>query len=404
MSKKSRKKQKPEETPEVSPAEEPSMEAAEITPPEADAENVLNDESSTEPAAETAGEETDLPEGVAPGTLSGEPASGEAPPLALILEAILFASQKAVTAKELVAHLRNAAAAVPAATASPALAYAKVKEGQVNDALVELQAQVAASGRAYQVRETATGWLLSSAPGYAPWLRALYPEAKPTRLSASALETLAIIAYRQPITRADMEAVRGVSVDGVMQTLLDRGLVKIAGRSESAGRPLLYATTQFFLDHFGLRHLDELPNAAELRHIPLPKAEEEGTPELPGSPRRNPQRALRRPAPKPSRSPRSSRSASRSSSRRWPKRPLPPVRRSYPTGNPVAVRSTPEPPHLPPNHPMEELKRLRDAIDAIDGQLVVLLNDRARLAQEIGRIKERDGRPVYVPERAEHLV
>ena len=157
---------------------------------------------------------------------------------------------------------------------------------------MELQAQVAASGRAYQVRETATGWLLSSAPGYAPWLRALYPEAKPTRLSASALETLAIIAYRQPITRADMEAVRGVSVDGVMQTLLDRGLVKIAGRSESAGRPLLYATTQFFLDHFGLRHLDELPNAAELRHIPLPKAEvegnpaapagDEGTPELPG--------------------------------------------------------------------------------------------------------------------------
>jgi segregation and condensation protein B len=89
-----------------------------------------------------------------------------------------------------------------------------------------------------------------------------------------------------------MEAVRGVSVDGVMQTLLDRGLVKIAGRSESAGRPLLYATTQFFLDHFGLRHLDELPNAAELRHIPLPKAEveesaaapssDDGTPELPG--------------------------------------------------------------------------------------------------------------------------
>lgn len=298
MSKKSRKKQKPKETPEVPPVDETAQDSPETTAPEiAEEENMAPEESSEESVAEaeeTAGEEADLrdlPEGVAPGTLSGEPASGEAPPLALILEAILFASQKAVTAKELVTHLRNAAAAVPAETASPALAYAKVKEGQVNDALVELQAQVAASGRAYQVRETATGWLLSSAPGYAPWLRALYPEAKPTRLSASALETLAIIAYRQPITRADMEAVRGVSVDGVMQTLLDRGLVKIAGRSESAGRPLLYATTQFFLDHFGLRHLDELPNAAELRHIPLPKAEieesaapasDEGTPELPG--------------------------------------------------------------------------------------------------------------------------
>ena len=172
-----------------------------------------------------------------------------------------------------------------------ASAFARIKEGDVRDALVDLQAEVAASGRAYQVRETATGWLLSSAPGFAPWLRALYPEAKPTRLSASALETLAIIAYRQPIARADMEAVRGVSVDGVMQTLLDRGLVKIAGRAEAAGRPLLYATTQYFLDHFGLRTLDELPNAAELRHIPLPKAtpepgspavDESGTAELPG--------------------------------------------------------------------------------------------------------------------------
>ena len=90
-----------------------------------------------------------------------------------------------------------------------------------------------------------------------------------------------------------MEAVRGVAVDGVMQTLLDRGLVKIAGRAEVAGRPLLYATTQYFLDHFGLKNLDELPNAAELRHIPLPKAvvasepatkvaSDDGTPELSG--------------------------------------------------------------------------------------------------------------------------
>jgi len=294
MSKKSRKNKKPEEASEVSSIEETSQESIEMTDSEIlTDETAVLQESHTETTADIAEEETaihDLPEGVAPGTLSGEPASGDAPALSLILEAILFASQKAVTAKELVTHLRNAAAAVPAETASPALAYAKVKEGQVHDSLVELQALVAASGRAYQVRETATGWLLSSAPGYAPWLRALYPEAKPTRLSASALETLAIIAYRQPITRADMEAVRGVSVDGVMQTLLDRGLVKIAGRSESAGRPLLYATTQFFLDHFGLRHLDELPNAAELRHIPLPKADveestsasDEATPELPG--------------------------------------------------------------------------------------------------------------------------
>jgi segregation and condensation protein B len=86
------------------------------------------------------------------------------------------------------------------------------------------------------------------------------------------METLAIIAYRQPITRADMEAVRGVAVDGVMQTLLDRNLVRIAGRSEIAGRPLLYETTQYFMDHFGLKNLDDLPNASELRRVALPKA------------------------------------------------------------------------------------------------------------------------------------
>ena len=85
--------------------------------------------------------------------------------------------------------------------------------------------------------------------------------------------SIAIIAYRQPITRADLEAVRGVAVDGVMQTILDRGLIRIAGRSDIPGRPLLYETTQHFMEHFGLKTLDDLPNASELRKIPLPKAE-----------------------------------------------------------------------------------------------------------------------------------
>ena len=86
------------------------------------------------------------------------------------------------------------------------------------------------------------------------------------------METLAIIAYRQPITRADIEVIRGVAVDGVLQTLLDRGLVKISGRAEVPGRPLLYETTQNFMDHFGLRNLDELPNVMELRKVRLPVA------------------------------------------------------------------------------------------------------------------------------------
>ena len=103
--------------------------------------------------------------------------------------------------------------------------------------------------------------------------RTLFPPPKRARLSAPALETLAIIAYRQPITRADVEAVRGVNIDGVLQTLMEHGLVKIAGRAEVPGRPLLYETTQFFLDHFGLRSLDELPNVEELRKRELPVAQ-----------------------------------------------------------------------------------------------------------------------------------
>jgi len=272
MSKKSRKQKDKNQAAEESPIPSETVEPlTEIHSPEEACEESSDHSTEIAPVEET--EDSSIPEAVTEESLSEVPA-GKLPPLSHVLEAILFASQKAVSPKELTTHLKSAATAEPTSVAA---AFARIKEGDVRDALIDLQVEVAASGRAYQVRETATGWLLSSAPGFAPWLRALYPEAKPTRLSASALETLAIIAYRQPIARADMEAVRGVSVDGVMQTLLDRGLVKIAGRAEVAGRPLLYATTQYFLDHFGLRTLDELPNAAELRHIPLPKATPEAS-------------------------------------------------------------------------------------------------------------------------------
>jgi len=101
----------------------------------------------------------------------------------------------------------------------------------------------------------------------------LFPEARPARLSPAALETLAIVAYRQPITRADIEAVRGVAIDSVLQTLFEHDLVQVAGRSTLPGRALLYETTPLFLERFGLRGLDDLPNAGELRSVPLPSAE-----------------------------------------------------------------------------------------------------------------------------------
>jgi len=196
--------------------------------------------------------------------------SSSAFPLHRIVEAILFASQKPISAKEIAAILKGAA---DAAKENPDIAcFKKVKKSDIIDAVILLESDFAESGRAYEIRESAAGWQLVTKADFSPWLRQLFPENRVPRLSAPALETLAIIAYRQPITRADIEAVRGVAVDGVMQTILDRGLVRIAGRAEIPGRPLLYETTQHFMEHFGLKNLDDLPNADELRRIPLPKA------------------------------------------------------------------------------------------------------------------------------------
>ncbi len=186
-----------------------------------------------------------------------------------VIEALLFASQKPLTTKELVAALR---AAVEDSDEEPAHALATTKVVEVETVLGLLKEEYALRNNSFQLVEQASGWAVVTRPEYALWVRQLYPESKPSRLSGPALETLAIIAYRQPITRADIEAVRGVAVDGVMQSLTDKGLVRIAGRAEVPGRPLLYETTQVFMEHFGLRHLQELPNSDELRRIPLPAA------------------------------------------------------------------------------------------------------------------------------------
>lgn len=189
--------------------------------------------------------------------------------LKTVIEALVFASPKPLLTKEIVAALR---AAGEGTEDQNALEYAKAKEADVLAALEELQLELSTTGRAFQVVERVNGWTLVSDAACATWVRQLYPEAKPTRLSGPQLETLAIVAYRQPVTRADIEAVRGVAVDGVMQVLLDRGLVKIAGRAEVPGRPLLYSTTEYFLQHFGLKTTDDLPNAGELKRVVLPTA------------------------------------------------------------------------------------------------------------------------------------
>jgi segregation and condensation protein B len=98
---------------------------------------------------------------------------------------------------------------------------------------------------------------------------------RPEKLSAPALETLALVAYRQPITKADIEAVRGVSVDGQIHKLIDRNLIRVGGRADLPGRPMLYETTDEFMEHFGVKDIDDLPNSEELRTVELPTAEDE---------------------------------------------------------------------------------------------------------------------------------
>jgi len=116
-------------------------------------------------------------------------------------------------------------------------------------------------GSAFRVEEVAGGLQLLSRPQFAPWLRRLQPPPIEVRLSAPAMETLAVVAYRQPVLRADVEAVRGVQCGEILRQLIERDLVRVAGRSEELGRPLLYATTKRFLQVFGLRNLEELPRA-----------------------------------------------------------------------------------------------------------------------------------------------
>jgi len=189
--------------------------------------------------------------------------------LKLILEAILFSAQKPLTSKELRDLL--AAAAGHGEEAKP---FKKAKEEAVEDALEELRGDHERAGRSYRLACVAGAWQFVTQPEYAPWVIALVGlKARAPRLSQPALETLAIIAYRQPVTRAEIEQVRGVTIDGVMATLQERGLIEQAGRAEVVGHPMTYRTTALFLEYFGLSSLEGLPAADELRRIPLTRPE-----------------------------------------------------------------------------------------------------------------------------------
>lgn len=136
---------------------------------------------------------------------------------------------------------------------------------QIIAALVDIQ--TACSGRGFELKEVASGWRFQVRDNLAPWVNRLWEE-KPQKYSRALLETLSLIAYRQPITRGDIEEIRGVAVSShIMKTLLERDWVKVIGHRDVPGRPSLYATTRQFLDYFNLKNLDELPSLSEIRDL-----------------------------------------------------------------------------------------------------------------------------------------
>lgn len=130
---------------------------------------------------------------------------------------------------------------------------------RLESALVELRKSYDEEGRTFQIMQVAGGWQLATRPEYGLWVRKLYQNKMTVRLTQAALETLCIIAYKQPLTRAEIEAIRGVEVIGPLETLTQRRLITVVGRRESIGRPILYGTTSEFLRQFGLNSLDDLP-------------------------------------------------------------------------------------------------------------------------------------------------
>ena len=138
---------------------------------------------------------------------------------------------------------------------------------QINSIIEYLNEQYRQGGRSYEIREIAGGYQMFTMPEFAAFVDKLFQEKQQSRLTQKALETLAIVAYKQPVTRHEIEEIRGVNVDGVMKTLMSRSLVTISGRAQAPGSPFLYKTTRKFLDYFGLKSLDDLPKLKEIDEL-----------------------------------------------------------------------------------------------------------------------------------------
>ena len=197
------------------------------------------------------------------------------PELKEIIGAVLFAAKAPVTVEQLHALLGRAAEQAP----GPATrAFAEATLEDVQAAIDGLRADFDRAATGLTIADVAHGLRMENDIRCGPWLRVFLEKAKPNRLSQPALETLAIIAYRQPVMRSEIESVRGVAVDQIIRNLLDMQWVRIAGRSDLPGRPWLFGTTQKFLEHFGLRSLEDLPGVDELKRFTRPSPETTGTP------------------------------------------------------------------------------------------------------------------------------
>ncbi len=166
-----------------------------------------------------------------------------------IIEALLFASAKPLTPQEIRRVLK---------------AFS-IKD--IENIVTELGAEYVRDGRSFEIVGIAGGYEIATKKEFAPWIFKVELQKKAKQVTQSALETLAILAYKQPITRAEIEELRGVDASGVVNTLTERGFIKIVGKKEVPGRPFMYGTTEKFLEHFGLKSLEELPNIQEIKNI-----------------------------------------------------------------------------------------------------------------------------------------
>ncbi len=175
-----------------------------------------------------------------------------------VIEALIFASDEPMSLRDVVNILKMS---------EESHLRIRINEDDVLSVIRHLNSEYVTTNRSFRIIQSAGGFQFATLPDFASWLGLMVKEKAKRKLSQSALETLAVIAYKQPVTKPEIEAIRGVNVDYMISTLLERDLITIVGRSASPGRPLLYGTTLAFLKHFGINDLIDLPKPREIDEI-----------------------------------------------------------------------------------------------------------------------------------------